>query len=873
MNQVLESTLSPDASTRQNAEQQLSQAAEVDFSGYLTTLAQELANEHAQPHIRTAAGIALKNAFTAREYARLRELQRRWLQHVDSSAKSVVKDLALKTLASKDARAGQSAGQFVASIAAIELPKNEWPQLMQTLVANVGDGADHLKQASLATIGYICETEDTELRDSLVQHSNAILTAVVQGARKEETNLDVRLAAITALGDSLEFVRTNFDNEGERNYIMQVICEATQSGDGRIEAGAYGCLNRIMGLYYDKMKFYMEKALFGLTVMGMKNEEEDVAKLAIEFWCTVCEEEIAIEDDNAMTQAEGSTEMRPHFNFSRIAAREVVPVLLELLARQDEDAGDEDYNISRAAYQCLQLYAQTVGGDLIQIVLGFVEQNLRHADWHWRDAAVSAFGAIMEGPDEKMLDPLIKQALPVLIGMMDDSVVQVKDSAAYALGRICENVSEAIDPQGHLPQLISALFAGLSSNPKMAGSCCWALMNLADRFAGLPGCQENPLSIHFQDSVTHLLRVTESADADNQLRMAAYEVLNSFVTNAANDSLHIVAKLSDIILHRLENTVPMQRQIVSVEDRITLEEIQTSLTSVLLSIIQRLEGEIKPQADRIMHVVLQILNTVGPKSSVPDTVFAAVGALSNALEVDFAKYMDSFAPFLYNALGNQDELGLCAMAIGLVSDITRSLGEASQRYCDTFMNYLLSNLRSTSVSNQFKPAILQCFGDIAQAIGPHFEAYLNVVALVLQQAATVTMSDNGAYEMLDYIISLREGIMDAWSGIILALKQGKAHLLTQYVESIFKLLNIVAQDPNRSEALLRSAMGVIGDLADTFPSGEYADYYRAEWVTQLIKETRSNREFQGRTVDTARWAREQVKRQIVSVQGAQMSQG
>lgn len=82
-------------------------------------------------------------------------------------------------------------------------------------------------------------------------------------------------------------------------------------------------------------------------------------------------------------------------------------------------------------------------------------------------------------------------------------------------------------------------------------------------------------------------------------------------------------------------------------------------------------------------------------------------------------------------------------------------------------------MQSTSVSNQFKPAILQCFGDIAQAIGPHFETYLNVVASVLQQAATVTLSDNGAFEMLDYIISLREGIMDAWSGIILALKRGK----------------------------------------------------------------------------------------------------
>lgn len=151
----------------------------------------------------------------------------------------------------------------------------------------------------MTTIGFICDTDDADLRDSLQNHSNAILTAVVQGARKEETNAEVRLAAVTALSDSIEFVRSNFENEGERNYIMQVICEATQAEDARIQQGAYGCLNRIMGLYYDKMSFYMEKALFGLTIQGMKSEEEDVSKLAIEFWCTVCEEEISIEDDNA----------------------------------------------------------------------------------------------------------------------------------------------------------------------------------------------------------------------------------------------------------------------------------------------------------------------------------------------------------------------------------------------------------------------------------------------------------------------------------------------------------------------------------------------------------------------------------------------
>ncbi|KAJ9314360.1 hypothetical protein DTO271D3_5337 [Paecilomyces variotii] len=869
---VLEGTLSPDATTRQNAEQQLLHAAEVDFATYLTTLAQELANETAPPHVRTAAGIALKNSFTFRDIARLRQVQARWIQQVNPDVKAQVKKLAIDTLASNDARAGQSAAQFIVSIAAIELPRKEWPELMNVLVQNVGTGSDHQKQASLTAIGFICESDDPELRESLTAHSNAILTAVVQGARREEPNMEVRNAALTALGDAIDFVRSNMENEGERNYIMQVVCEATQAEDTRVQAGAFGCLNRIMGSYYDKMRFYMEKALFGLTIMGMKNEEEDVAKLAIEFWCTVCEEEIAIEDDNAAAQSEGSTEVRPFFNFARIACREVVPVLLQLMCKQDEDASEDEYNVSRAAYQALQLYSQCVAGDIVQPVLAFVEENIRSEDWHRRDAAVAAFGAIMDGPDLSVLEPLVKQALPVLIGMMEDPSVLVRDSAAYALGRICDYCAEAIDPDVHLQPLISCLFNGLASTPKIAGSCCWALMNLADRFSGEGGAATNPLSKHFEASVKSLLAVTERGDADNQLRTAAYEVLNSFVTNAANDSLPMVATLSDVVLQRLEQTVPMQQQVVSVEDRITLEEMQTSLASVLLAIVQRLETEIKPQADRIMHVLLQVLSTVPPKSSVPDTVFATIGAVATALEEDFVKYMEPFSPFLYNALGNQEEPGLCAMAIGLVSDITRSLNEKAQPYCDTFMNYLLNNLRSTTLSNQLKPSILETFGDIAQAIGTHFDTYLPVVAQVLQQASNVTASHDVSFDMLDYIVSLREGIMDAWGGILLAYKgTPQVNQLQPYIESIFQLLHLISQDPSRSEGLMRASMGVLGDLADAFPNGEFAAYFRNDWVTSLVRETRTSREYGPRTIDTARWAREQVKRQVNLATAAAMS--
>lgn len=87
------------------------------------------------------------------------------------------------------------------------------------------------------------------------------------------------------------------------------------------------------------------------------------------------------------------------------------------------------------------------------------------------------------------------------------------------------------------------------------------------------------------------------------------------------------------------------------------------------------------------------------------------------------------------------------------------------------------------------------------------------------------------------------------------------NLLQPHIDSIFQLLQTVYQDSNRTEALLRSSMGVVGDVSEAFPNGEYAHYFRADWLTAMCRETRANKEFSTRTQETARWAREQIKRQ------------
>ena len=77
------------------------------------------------------------------------------------------------------------------------------------------------------------------------------------------------------------------------------------------------------------------------------------------------------------------------------------------------------------------------------------------------------------------------------------------------------------------------------------------------------------------------------------------------------------------------------------------------------------------------------------------------------------------------------------VAVGIIGDISRALGEQSAQYSSAFMNVLLENLQSEVLNRNVKIAILSCFGDIALAIGPAFEPYLDTTMGVLRQAGAV----------------------------------------------------------------------------------------------------------------------------------------
>jgi importin subunit beta-1 len=263
----------------------------------------------------------------------------------------------------------------------------------------------------------------------------------------------------------------------------------------------------------------------------------------------------------------GDLPERENKKFATTALGDIVPVLLQLLTQQEEDADEDEWNISMSAGTCLALLAQAVDDAIVPVVLPFIETNIKNEDWHLREAAVMVFGSILEGPDPNVLAGLVGQALPIIIGMMQDPNAAVKDTTAWTLGRICELLVGSVNIESQLQALIVALVAGLEDRPRIVANSCWALMSLAEQLAPELGPDQQPaasatLSPYFQGIVDKLLAVTERYVVHCPFHMGSADFSPSDLqTNPTSAQLH--TKLSTHIF-------PIQR-------RTHLEQFRMSL--------------------------------------------------------------------------------------------------------------------------------------------------------------------------------------------------------------------------------------------------------------------------------------------------------
>jgi hypothetical protein len=158
----------------------------------------------------------------------------------------------------------RASSQAVAAIALVEIPQRQWNDCIELLGNSAATVTNNpvVREASLMTLGYICEAIEPE---GLGVQTNTILKVLVKTMSQQEEHLPVRLAAIRALLEAVVFIEGNMGVETERSAIMTAVCANTQIPNVDVRVAAFQVLVEIARLYYVHLPAYMQ-TLFNLTL-------------------------------------------------------------------------------------------------------------------------------------------------------------------------------------------------------------------------------------------------------------------------------------------------------------------------------------------------------------------------------------------------------------------------------------------------------------------------------------------------------------------------------------------------------------------------------------------------------------------------------
>lgn len=218
----------------------------------------------------------------------------------------------------------------------MELPRGEWPDIIENLCNNAYSTEEMIKQSSLKTLGYICEELESGVLNE--ESTSQIISALLEAVANNTDNHEIMKISIEAVLHSLAFAESIF-TQGKGGIIIERVVGCAMSNFIEVRTTTMMCLAEIVRLYYDHIDEYMER-IKDITFKIMEEDAEEVGTLAIEVWCSLCEEEAFLNKKGDKSK-----------NYVSAVFRDLLVLILKLLNDSDieEDDDSDTWNRSTAA--------------------------------------------------------------------------------------------------------------------------------------------------------------------------------------------------------------------------------------------------------------------------------------------------------------------------------------------------------------------------------------------------------------------------------------------------------------------------------------------------------------------------------------------
>ncbi|CAG9464930.1 unnamed protein product [Pedinophyceae sp. YPF-701] len=382
-----------------------------DFCKYLAYI---FSSDQAPDDIRQSAGLLLKNN-VLRQY-----------RNLDAGAQAYIQQSVLPALGSDSKPLRSTAGTIVAAVVGAGT-WSAWPSLAADIAQALRAGQPAALLGALDVVYKVAEEFPQELsarvsmNGDVATPSQALLPGMLALATHAE--LPVRRRALEAL--NLTSVISPPGMEATAGAYLQALFALAQEPDGAgVHKEVCDGMVQMVTAHPDAVAPHLPGIIaYLLAMMERRDQDADAALAACEFWSAFCEAHL------------DPSPLHPHLP-------RLVPLLLDNLTYQDDDddvivaealeesaadrdaelkpfvprsaahgdggggeGGDDDgdgdtwaqWSLRKSSGMALDFLSNTFCDDLVPIMMPTVQARLASPDWHLRESALLALGAVSHG--------------------------------------------------------------------------------------------------------------------------------------------------------------------------------------------------------------------------------------------------------------------------------------------------------------------------------------------------------------------------------------------------------------------------------------------------------------------------------------------
>ncbi|CCX15054.1 armadillo-type protein [Pyronema domesticum] len=440
-----------------------------------------------------------------------------------------------------------------------------------------------------------------------------------------------------------------------------------------------------------------------------------------------------------------------------------------------EDPEDR-WNLRKCSAAALDVLATVFHQPVLEVILPYLKENLRHPEWPYREAAVLALGAVADGCLDGVA-PHLPELVPYLISLLNDEEPLVRQITCWTLGRYSRWAATDPNPANpdptHLqryfePTMEGILMKMLDGNKRVQEAAASAFANLEEQSKQV---LEPYIKVIIQQFVTAM---RQYKDRNMFILYDCVQTLAEHVSEAlAQDDL--VAILMPALIERWKKVKDDSRELFP-------------LLECLSYVSTALGAKFQPFASPIFHRCISIIHQNLEKQM----AFNQNPALDEP-EKDFLVTSLDLLSALIQALDSQSGQLVAEARPGFFELLTHCMAD---------------------FNNDVRQSSYALLGDCAIYVFPQLQPYLpGVMDLLIRQLDIEQLSENDDDNSFAVINNA------CWSCGEIALQQAAGML--PYVEKLYiSLLNIIQSNKvpgsvteNAAVALGRLGLGSCDELA------------------------------------------------------------